>query len=68
MRINNYGKPISVKGIPRKTTIRQISALQLKSAVRKGCKAYAITITDEENLNKTKQIKIGRHTSFKRIC
>ena len=25
--INNDGKPISVKGIPRKTTIRQISAL-----------------------------------------
>ena len=27
--INNDGKLISVKGIPRKTTVRQISALQL---------------------------------------
>ena len=39
--LNSDEKPISVKGIPRKTTIRQISALQLKRVVRKGCKAYA---------------------------
>ena len=42
--INNDGKPITVKGIPRKTTVRQISALQLKRVVRKGCKAYAVKI------------------------
>ena len=36
--MNNDEKSISVKEIPRKTTIRQISALQLKRAVRKGCK------------------------------
>ena len=34
--INNDGKPITVKGIHRKTTIRKISALQLKRVVRKG--------------------------------
>ena len=51
--INNDGKSINVKGIPRRTTIRQISSLQLKRAVRKGCKAYAVKITHEENLNKT---------------
>ena len=56
--INNDGKSISVKGIPRKTTIRKISALQLKRAVRKGFKAYAVTITDEENLNKTSKLKL----------
>ena len=50
--LNNDGKLVSVKGIPRKTTIRQISALQLKRAVRKGCKAYAVTINDEESLIK----------------
>ena len=48
MCINNDGKPISVKGIPRKTTIRHISTLQLKRAVRKGCKAYVVTLTNEE--------------------
>ena len=45
--INNDEKSISVKGIPRKTTIRYISTLQLKRAIRKGCKAYAVKITDE---------------------
>ena len=56
--LNSDGKPVSVKGIPRKTTIRQISALQLKRAVRKRCKDYAVTITNEENLNKTNKLKL----------
>ena len=56
--LNSDGKPVSVKGIPRKTTIRQISALQLKRVVRKACKAYVVTITDEENLNKTDKLKL----------
>ena len=46
--INNDGKLISVKGIPKKTAVRQISALQLKRVVRKGCKAYAVTVIDDE--------------------
>ena len=25
---------------------------------RKGCKAYAVTVTDEENLNKTNKLKL----------
>ena len=60
--LNSDGKPVSVKGIPRKTTVRQISALQLKRAIRKGCKAYAVTIIDEES--KIKKVKSGRHTSL----
>ena len=56
--LNSDKKPVSVKGILRKTTIRQISALQLKRAVRKGCKAYAVTINDEESLNKTYKLKL----------
>ena len=32
--------------------------MQLKRAVRKGCKAYAVTITDEENLNKINKLKL----------
>ena len=57
--LNSDGKLVSVKGIPRKTTIRQISALQLKRFVRKGCKAYAVTITNEESLNKIDKLKLG---------
>ena len=56
--INNDGKPISVKGIPRKTTVRKISALQLKRVVRKGCKVYAVTVTNEENLNNIDKLKL----------
>ena len=55
--INNDGKLISVKGIPRKKFVRKIS-LQLKRAVRKGCKAYAVIVTDEENLNKIDKLKL----------
>ena len=47
-----------MKGIPRKTVIRQISALQLKRAVRKGCKAYAVTITDEASKSEIDKLKI----------
>ena len=56
--LNSDGKPISVKGTHRKTTIRQISTLQLKRAVRKGCKAYVVTITDEEILIKKDKLKL----------
>ena len=47
--INNDGELINVKEIPRKTAIRQISALQLKIAVQKGCKAFTATVINEEN-------------------
>ena len=56
--LNSDEQPVKVKGIPRKTIVRQISALQLKRAVRKGCKAYAVTITDEEGKTKTDKLTI----------
>ena len=56
--LNSDEKPVSVKGIPRKTTIRHISALQLKRAVRKGCKAFAITVINEENTNNGDKLKL----------
>ena len=66
--LNIDGKPVSGKGIPRKTTIRHISSLQRKRAVRKGCKAYAITISDEENPNNTDKLKLEDIPVSKRIC
>ena len=56
--LNSDEQPINVNGIPRKTMVRQISALQLKKVVRKGCKSYAVTITDEESKIKTDKLKI----------
>ena len=40
--IDNNGNNINVKGIPRKVTNREISALQMKRSVRKGCKVFAV--------------------------
>ena len=57
MCLNSDEQPVKVKGIPRKTIVRQISALQLKRAVRKGCKAYAVTITDEEGKTKIDKLR-----------
>ena len=31
--------------------------MQLKRAIRKGCKAYAVTVTNEENLNNIDKLK-----------
>ena len=45
--VNNEGETVNVRGIPRKTAIRQISSLQLKRVVRKGCKSFAVTIINE---------------------
>ena len=56
--LNNNEQPVKVKGIPRKTIIRQISTLQLKRAVRKGCKAYAVTVTDEASKSEIDKLKI----------
>ena len=56
--LNNEGEMVIVKGIPRKTTIRQISSLQLKRVVRKGCKDFVVTITNEEHINKEDKLKL----------
>ena len=49
---------ITVKGIPRKTTIREIFSLQLKRVVRKWCKVVVVTITNEEHINKEDKLKL----------
>ena len=56
--VNNDGETVNVRGIPRKTTIRQISALQLKRAVRKGCKGFDVTVINEENNNNEDKLKL----------
>ena len=46
--IDNNGNNIKVKGIPRKVTIREISALQMKRSVRKGCKVFAMYLINDK--------------------
>ena len=55
--LNNKGEMMIGTRIPRKTSIRQISTLQLKLAIRKGCRSFAVTLTDEEHINKEEKLK-----------
>ena len=50
--LNKEGERIIVIGISRKISVRQISALQMKKAVRKGCKVFAMHIINNEQVNK----------------
>ena len=56
--VNNEGETITVIGIPRKTTIKQINALQLKKVIQKGCKAFAVIVTEEEHINNDDKLKL----------
>ena len=38
--LDDKGQRFTVKGIPRKVSVRQISALQMEKAVCKGCKVF----------------------------
>ena len=50
--LNDKGEMISVKGIPRKVSRRQISVLQMKKFVRKGCKVLSVHIINDEQIGK----------------
>ena len=50
--LNNEREIITVTRIPRKISVRQISALQMKKAVRKVCKVFALHIINNEQVNK----------------
>jgi len=47
--LNDQGETVTVKGIPRKTFVRQISALQMKRVAKKGCKIFVVHVVDGEN-------------------
>ena len=40
-----------------KVSVRQISTLQMKNDVRKGCKVFAIHIINRENMDKEDKLK-----------
>ena len=50
--LNNEGERIIVIRIPRKISVRKISALQLKNDVRKGCKVFVVHIINNEQFGK----------------
>ena len=46
---DSQGNQVKVQGIPKKVSVRQISSLQAKKCVRKGCKLFAMNIWDVES-------------------
>jgi hypothetical protein len=56
--LNDEGKTVEIKGIPRKVTLRQISAMQVKRAVRKGCQMFAVNVVNDEFMDKEDKLKL----------
>ena len=59
--IDDEGKPFILKGKPKPSSVRQISALQLKRTARKGYQVYAVHVEElgqqpEENLLDTLRV------------
>ena len=50
--LNNEGERITVTGIPRKISVRQLLAFQMKKAIRKGCKVFLVHIINNEKIGK----------------
>ena len=50
--LNDKGERTTFKWIPRKFFVIQISALQMKKVVRKGCKVFVIQIINSKHMDK----------------
>ena len=47
--LDNEGNKVIIKGIPRKVSVREILALQVKKLSRKGCKVFVVHVTNNEH-------------------
>ena len=45
---DNQENQVKIQGIPKKFSIRQISALQENKCIRKGCKLFAVNVQNIE--------------------
>jgi hypothetical protein len=43
---DDFGTVRTTQGIPKSVSVRQVSAMQLKKCMRKGCQGYAIQVTN----------------------
>ena len=55
--LDDKGERITVKGILKKIYVRQISALQMKNAIRKGCNFFVVQIINNEHMDKEDKLK-----------
>jgi hypothetical protein len=49
--LDGDGKQSTMKGVPRPISVREISTLQLKRCLRKGCQLYAVNVEELEKTN-----------------
>ena len=49
--LNKDGERTTIVGIPRKVSVRQISSLQRKKDVRKGCNFFVVHVINNEQGN-----------------
>ena len=56
--LDNKRELLIVKWMPRKIFVRQISTLQMKKVVRKGCKVFVVHIINNEHVDKEDKLKI----------
>ena len=57
--LDEKGETMIVKGIPRKVSVRQILALQMKKSVHKGCKFFDVHVMNDEHMNKEDKFKFN---------
>jgi hypothetical protein len=43
---DNFSTVRTTQGIPKPVSVRQVSTIQLKKCIRKGCQVYAIQVTN----------------------
>ena len=43
---DNFGTVRTTQGIPKPVSVRQVSTMQLKKCIRKGCQVYTIQVTN----------------------
>ena len=63
--LDEKGETITVKGIPRKVSVRQISSLQMKKSVHKGWKVVVVHVMNDEHMNKEDKLKFVDIPSLK---
>ena len=56
-RLNEKGETITIKVIPIKFYVIEISDLQMKKFVRKGCKVFVVHVMNVEYMNKKDTLK-----------
>jgi len=55
--VDHIGNRFIVKGIPKKTMIREISALQMKRSIQKGCKVFVFHVINNNGENKKTELE-----------